>query len=556
MIVILHDLRIHNRAISGPAFRLSPSTELLGEPYINLLAAQYRRLGAEKVLWAGFSRAGAGASSSGPGSGWSHLDPASLKRESFGRHEAVVIADCRLWPEQGLRDAILRHRRSVSALTGFVRSTPPSGYAELILPPKADSGCTVVRRYGAEAGSESGQQCVVLLVRPRALAVVWTQAIEALAAGDAGRLAAITRCAPMQVEGHPILLETIDDYLALTGKMLAHASDFVAGARQLADGVWAERGAVVERGSRIRGPVLLCKSSRVASGASIAGPAVIGHAVTVGQDAFVGNSILHTGAPVPQGSHIWRSVVENGAALAPNQPVSLSWSASGGCRRYGSSAPGIGFSSVVLPSRNALRRCHVYAYAAAKRVMDIVGALAGLVLTLPLYPFIALAIKLETSGPVFFAHRRQTLGGRQFGCLKFRSMVSNALALRDKLKNEVDGPQFHIENDLRLTRVGKFLRRTNLDEVPQFWNVLLGHMSLVGPRPSPDDENQFCPAWREARLSVRPGLTGLWQLRRTNRAGGDFHQWIQYDMQYVREASLLTDIKIIWETTVRMLKRV
>ena len=556
MIVILHDLRVHNRAVPGAAFRLSPSTELLGEPYIDLLAAQYRRLGAERVLWAGSSRPGAGAWVGGPGSGWTHLETASLKRESFGRHETVVIADCRLWPEQSLRDAILRHRQSASTLTGFVRCTPPSEYAELILPPRVDSGCTVVRRYGAEAGSESGQQCVALLARPNALAIVWAQAIEALAVGDAGRLADIARCAPMQVEGHPILLETITDYLALTGKMLAHADHFVAGTRRLADGVWAERGVEVERGSRIRGPILLRTGSRVASGASLVGPAVIGDAVTVGQDAFVGNSILHTGAHVPQGAQIWRSVVEDGAALAPNQPMSLSWSARGGCRRYGSTAPRIGFSSVVLPSRNALRRGHVYAYAAAKRVMDIAGALAGLALTLPLYPFIALAIKLETSGPVFFGHRRQTLGGREFGCLKFRSMVSNALALLDKLKNEVDGPQFHIENDLRLTRVGKFLRRTNLDEVPQFWNVLLGDMSLVGPRPSPDDENQFCPAWREARLSVRPGLTGLWQLRRTNRAGGDFHQWIQYDTQYVREASFLTDVKIIWETAVHMLKRI
>jgi lipopolysaccharide/colanic/teichoic acid biosynthesis glycosyltransferase len=119
----------------------------------------------------------------------------------------------------------------------------------------------------------------------------------------------------------------------------------------------------------------------------------------------------------------------------------------------------------------------------------------------------------------------------------------------------VDGPQFHVENDQRLTRVGKFLRKTNLDEVPQFWNVLWGHMSLVGPRPSPDDENQLCPAWREARLSVRPGLTGMWQLRRTDRATGDFHQWIQYDTQYVREVSLRTDLKLLWETMLGMLKR-
>ena len=147
-------------------------------------------------------------------------------------------------------------------------------------------------------------------------------------------------------------------------------------------------------------------------------------------------------------------------------------------------------------------------------------SLAGIVGTLWLYPFIMLAIWIEDGRPFFFGHTRETLGGREFSCWKFRSMRKDAEKIKEQLKkpNQADGPQFYIENDPRLTRVGRFLRKYNLDEFPQFWNVLVGDMSVVGPRPSPHHENQFCPAWREARLSVRPGITGLWQVKRTRRA--------------------------------------
>src|SRR5207248_7868201 len=103
------------------------------------------------------------------------------------------------------------------------------------------------------------------------------------------------------------------------------------------------------------------------------------------------------------------------------------------------------------------------------------------------------------------------------------------------------GPQFYIEWDVRVTKVGRFLRQTRLDELPQFFNVLRGQMSVVGPRPSPFKENQFCPAWREARLSVRPGITGLWQVKRTRTVGLDFQEWIKYDIEYVENASFSLD---------------
>ena len=185
-----------------------------------------------------------------------------------------------------------------------------------------------------------------------------------------------------------------------------------------------------------------------------------------------------------------------------------------------------------------------------KRLFDFVFSFFALLATLPLYPFIMLAIWLEDGRPFFFGHKRETLGGREFSCLKFRSMRKDAEKIKKELKarNQADGPQFYIENDPRLTRVGKFLRKYNLDELPQFFNVLVGDMSIVGPRPSPYSENQFCPPWREARLSVRPGITGLWQVRRTRRAGSDFQEWIKYDIEYVETRSWWLDMVIIWKT--------
>jgi lipopolysaccharide/colanic/teichoic acid biosynthesis glycosyltransferase len=183
-----------------------------------------------------------------------------------------------------------------------------------------------------------------------------------------------------------------------------------------------------------------------------------------------------------------------------------------------------------------------------KRVFDIGFSLFALLATLPICVAVALIIKAYDRGPVFFAHKREGLHGKQFGCIKFRTMVRNAHALQAQMrdKNNVDGPQFKIAYDPRITPIGHFLRKTNIDELPQFVNVLLGQMSVVGPRPSPFNENQLCPPWREARLSVKPGITGLWQVSRSRQRGAaDFQEWIMYDTQYVERRSMALDIKIL-----------
>jgi anti-anti-sigma factor len=182
-----------------------------------------------------------------------------------------------------------------------------------------------------------------------------------------------------------------------------------------------------------------------------------------------------------------------------------------------------------------------------KRLLDIVGGLVGLGITLVLFPFLALAIRLDSPGPILFAQVRLGWMGRPFRLWKLRSMVVNAEALRDSVTNEATGAFFKNANDPRITRVGRFLRRTSLDELPQFWNVLIGDMSLVGTRPpTPDEVERYAvPNWQ--RLDVRPGLTGEWQVNGRSRVI-DFEDVIRLDLRYQQNWSFGYDIRLILQT--------
>ena len=183
-----------------------------------------------------------------------------------------------------------------------------------------------------------------------------------------------------------------------------------------------------------------------------------------------------------------------------------------------------------------------------KRFFDLFGASVALVLLSPLLAIIALAIKMDTPGPIIYRSWRVGEGGRLFRFLKFRSMVQGADTIRDTLQhlNEVDGPVFKMARDPRITRVGAFLRRSSLDELPQFWNVLSGDMSLVGPRPPiPEEVVQYEP-WQLRRLSVRPGLTCLWQISGRSQIG--FDEWMRLDLEYIDQRSFRLDLKILLRT--------
>jgi exopolysaccharide biosynthesis polyprenyl glycosylphosphotransferase len=190
-----------------------------------------------------------------------------------------------------------------------------------------------------------------------------------------------------------------------------------------------------------------------------------------------------------------------------------------------------------------------------KRLVDVIGATAGLLVLGPVLICAALAIKLTSRGPVLYAQDRYGLYRRSFKMYKLRTMVENAELLQTSLEhlNEASGPVFKIKHDPRVTRVGRFLRRTSIDELPQLWNVLRGEMSLVGPRPLPlRDVGRFSEATLVRRFSVRPGVTGLWQI--SGRSDLSFERWMELDMQYIDEWSLGLDLKIIARTIPAVLR--
>jgi exopolysaccharide biosynthesis polyprenyl glycosylphosphotransferase len=192
---------------------------------------------------------------------------------------------------------------------------------------------------------------------------------------------------------------------------------------------------------------------------------------------------------------------------------------------------------------------------AIKRATDIVLSLIFLLLVAPVCAIVALLIKVSSDGPVFFRQERMGLNKRKFLILKFRTMVPNAEKLLAELEgqNEVSGPVFKIKKDPRITPLGKVLRRTSFDELPQLFNVLKGDMSLVGPRPLPvRDYEGFSEDWQRRRFSVRPGITCLWQVN--GRSSIPFEQWMKLDLQYMDEWSLWLDIKILARTVSAVLK--
>ena len=187
-------------------------------------------------------------------------------------------------------------------------------------------------------------------------------------------------------------------------------------------------------------------------------------------------------------------------------------------------------------------------YEISKRAIDIIGAGSGLLLLSPVIAIVACAVKFTSKGPVFFSQKRVGKNGELFDMYKFRSMVVNAEELKEKLahQNEMSGPMFKMKDDPRVTKVGKFIRKTSLDELPQLWNVLKGDMSLVGPRPSlPKEVAQF-EKWMYKRLSVKPGLTCFWQVSGRNNI--DFEDWMKLDIKYVDERNIWIDIKLIFKT--------
>ena len=189
-----------------------------------------------------------------------------------------------------------------------------------------------------------------------------------------------------------------------------------------------------------------------------------------------------------------------------------------------------------------------------KTVTDVLFSSVALILLLPVLLMIALLVKLSSDGPIFFAQERIGLRGRKFNLYKFRTMVSNAEELLEKLRehNEMDGPTFKLREDPRVTPIGKILRKTGLDELPQLYNVVLGEMSLIGPRPPLESEVKQYERWQLRRLSVKPGITCTWQIM-PHRNDIKFEKWMRMDLNYIDNWSLTKDIKLIFQTISTMI---
>ena len=208
---------------------------------------------------------------------------------------------------------------------------------------------------------------------------------------------------------------------------------------------------------------------------------------------------------------------------------------------------GVNFSGARVGFAWTMRGRYVYE-SLVKRALDLVLSGLGLLAVLPLWLVIVIAIRLESRGPAIFVQERVGLNGRRFRFYKFRSMYVDAEERLAEViaHNEVDGPVFKIRNDPRVTKLGAFLRRTSLDELPQLVNVLKGDMSLVGPRPPlPREVEKYRPS-DAVRLSVRPGLTCLWQI--SGRSTISFDDWMELDRQYIRQMSLWFDLKLLLRT--------
>ena len=349
------------------------------------------------------------------------------------------------------------------------------------------------------------------------------------------------------IQGGAIDLSTEHGMLAANERLAVQTTSGIKGGTPTGKPARIGGGHAIHRGSRIVGPVIIHAGVTIEAGATILGPAVIGAGARIESGAIVAHATICAGCVVPSGE-IVRDQVWHGARVADAAPkVRLSPSYDERLARL-SMDPAEGVRAAAPHGLG--RRCQLI----LKRGLDATAAALGLVLLGPVLALSGVAVRLESRGPIFYGDKREGRGGRVFKCWKFRTMFTGAhLAQMDlKALDQTDGPHFKCDRDPRVTRVGRVLRALNLDELPQLFNVLVGQMSLVGPRPSPFRENQVCVPWREARLSVRPGITGFWQVCRHDRASGDFHQWIEYDLLYVQHLSLWLDLKILTATLVTL----
>lgn len=360
-----------------------------------------------------------------------------------------------------------------------------------------------------------------------------------------------------QANGYCKQVLSAEDYFDLHREGLLHGYFDKKDLLEIAEGVWAGKGVQIPPSAYIHGPVLIGDNCRIEKHAQLIGPAVLGEDCVIGEGAFVRESVIWKGLKMGSGSKISYSITGSSLSLSGGtsvqdkivieriRPVDM-WILFGEPERKG----------VVDTADLRRRELNHLLSSSLKRLTDISISLLCLTVFSPVMLILAALVKFDSEGPVLFRQERCGRDGKNFMMLKFRTMVKDAHAMQHALAgfNKMDGPMFKIEGDPRVTRLGRFLRSTSLDELPQLFNVLMGDMSLVGPRPLVMKEMSFSPSWRTIRLKVKPGITGLWQVN--GRSDAMFHDWIRYDINYVRNQSFWFDIKILFKTILVVLKKV
>lgn len=477
-----------------------------------------------------------------------------VQGEALDRHFAaceaydyILLIEPRCWPYGGYDfEWIVRQSRQTSGATYAIAvGSDQAGARERVERDASGHIRRVQRVYHPDSWSGAAGGTVICAVVPgRALAGVRFSSLQDLR----GQLAArglLTQ--DIAVLSDVADLSQPDGVLALAEQTVDALSQdaLPADLEVLRPGVFVGKGCTIAPSARLIGPVVLQDGAVVGDGATVIGPAMVGAGGRIGERAVVARSVVLPAAYVAPGTALCNEIVSGERASDSTgegrPPEHVTVRALDSC---------VSRQLVVadLPRQQRSRRRRVQLV--VKRVLDVTLATLGLLVLSPLLVVAGILVKVTSPGPLFFIHRREGRGGREFGCIKFRTMVPDAHKRQREMygQNQVDGPQFKIDKDPRVTRIGAILRATNMDELPQLLNVIAGQMSLVGPRPSPFRENQICVAWRRARLSVTPGITGLWQICRDRASDADFHQWIFYDLAYVKHFSLWLDAKILFWT--------
>ncbi|MFQ5427456.1 MAG: sugar transferase [Thermodesulfobacteriota bacterium] len=351
-------------------------------------------------------------------------------------------------------------------------------------------------------------------------------------------------------------IESVDDYYNFHRSRILEGH-VPSGFKEVGANVWVGRDVAISPRSYLLGPAVIGDNCVVRDHAQVIGPVILGSDCFIDEGAIVRESILWKSTEVRGGASLFYCVAASNtdikAGQSYNNKTLVGDITHGDANIVTSRDRTESVSGVTMARMEAVRS---RAYLMTKRVMDLLLSTTALLLLSPLMLAIAIIIKLDSPGAILYRQKRCGKGGREFCMFKFRTMIKDAHKLQKKYmeSKNVDGPVFKLDEDPRITRIGGFLRKTSLDELPQLMNVIRGDMSLVGPRPLVMGEMKFSQSWRDIRLKVKPGVTGLWQVEGRNTPY--FHDWIRYDVAYVKEQSLTGDLKIILKTIKVVLKKI